>query len=155
MAQLTILQEKRIHIAIMKKSWGLTEKILTGNKIIESRWYLNKSRPWNQIEQGDVVYFKNSGEPVTLKASVEKVLQLDQLNQQKVKEILEKYGEQDGIGKSDLPKYFEMFKNKKYCLLIFLKNVQPIKPFDIDKTGFGAMSAWITTNNINNILVKI
>jgi len=26
-------------------------------------------------------------------------------------------------------------KNKKFCILIFLKNVQRIKPFEIDKTG--------------------
>lgn len=27
------------HVAIMKKSWGLTRKILSGEKTIESRWY--------------------------------------------------------------------------------------------------------------------
>lgn len=27
-----------IHIAIMKKEWGFIDKILTGQKIIESRW---------------------------------------------------------------------------------------------------------------------
>lgn len=27
------------HVAIMRKSWGLTDKILSGQKKIESRWY--------------------------------------------------------------------------------------------------------------------
>jgi len=29
------------HIAIMKKSWRLTEKILAGEKTLETRWYKN------------------------------------------------------------------------------------------------------------------
>ena len=32
-----------------------------------------------------------------------------------------------------------------------LKNPQEIKPFEINKTGFGAMSAWITVDSISRI----
>ena len=63
------------HVAIMKKSWKLTDKIISGKKIIESRWYKNKYTPWDKIKRGDMVYFKNSGEPVAIKALVTKVLQ--------------------------------------------------------------------------------
>ena len=34
-------------------------------------------------------------------------------------------------------------------MLIFLKNPQKIEPFEIDKKGFGMMSAWICVNNID------
>jgi len=141
------------HVAIMKKSWGLTEKILNGEKKIESRWYKNKVRPWGKIKKDDTVYFKNSGEPVKIKADVSEVLQLENLTPNRVKEIFNKYGKDDGIEKTDFPDFFEMFKDKKYCLLVFLKNPVEIKPFDINKTGFGAMAAWITVDNINRIKV--
>jgi len=39
------------HLAIMRKSWGLTDKILNGRKKIESRWYFVKYRPWDSIEK--------------------------------------------------------------------------------------------------------
>jgi ASC-1-like (ASCH) protein len=139
------------HIAIMRKSWGLLPKILSGEKTIESRWYKNKYAPWDRIKKGDIVYFKNSGEPIIVKASVSDVFQFSNLNSTKVKEILNKYGAKDGLSKDELDKYYEMFKDKKYCLLIFLDNPQEIKPFDIDKTGFGAMAAWISVKNINTI----
>jgi len=29
--------------------------------------------------------------------------------------------------------------------------VEKIKPFNIDKTGFGAMSAWISVDDINQL----
>ncbi len=137
------------HLAIMKKSWGLTKKILSGEKKIESRWYLNKSAPWDKIKIGEIVYFKDSGEPVTIKAEVEKVLQFVDLTPTKVEEILEVYGDDDGIEKCNVPYFYERFKNKKYCILIFLKNPQKIEPFEINKKGFGAMAAWITVDNIN------
>ena len=139
------------HLAIMKKSWGLTRKILSGEKRIESRWYRSKYPPWDKIKAGDVVYFKDSGRPVTIKSEVGNVLQFSELDRRKVKGILEEYAELDGIDREDVPKFFEMFKDKRYCVLVFLRNVHGIKPFDVDKSGFGAMSSWITLENIEGI----
>lgn len=135
----------------MRKSWGLTDKILDGRKKIESRWYSVKYPPWNNIQKGEMVFFKDSGRPVGLRAEVEKVFQFDNLTQDKVKNILDKYGKDDGIEKEKIPEFFERFKNKKYCMLIFLKNPITIAPFEIDKTGFGAMAAWIIVKNISQI----
>lgn len=140
-----------VHVAYMKKSWGMIPKILSGEKTIESRWYQTKRAPWGKITAGEAVYFKNSGEPVTIKAKVRKVLEFESLTPGKIKEILEKFGKQDGIEKEKISFFAELFKNKKYCLLIFLKNPRKVKPFDIDKTGFGAMCAWITTKYLELI----
>jgi len=147
---------KKIHIAIMRKSWGLTQKILTGEKTIETRWYMNRHKPWGVINQGDTVYFKDSGEPVRLKATVSKVVQFKNLTPQKVATILKYYAQADGleVDKKDIKPYFEMFKNKRYCLLVFLKDPQAVEPFEIDKSGFGAMAAWITVDRINLIRKK-
>lgn len=139
------------HIAIMRKSWGLTQKILNNQKKIESRWYSVKHKPWDSIKGRDIVYFKDSGGPVRIKTEVSKVIQFSDLIPKKVKEILEEYGEADGIEKNQIPEFFERFKDRKYCILVFLKNPQEIKSFEIDKTRFGAMSAWITVNNVSEI----
>jgi len=40
------------HVAIMKRSWGLIPKILSGEKTIESRWYKKRIPPWNRISKG-------------------------------------------------------------------------------------------------------
>ncbi|HII29434.1 TPA: hypothetical protein HA317_00010 [Candidatus Woesearchaeota archaeon] len=99
------------HIAIMKKSWGLTRKILTGEKRIESRWYKSRCPPWD----------KN------------------------------RYAEDDGIERDKIPYFFSRFRDKNYCILIFLKNPQEVKPFDIDKAGYGAMAAWMVAENLDRI----
>ena len=139
------------HLAIMKKTWGLTGKILSGEKKIESRWYMAKYAPWDRIKSGDFVYFKDSGEPVTIKAEVSDVKQFSGLTPKKVKEILQRYGKADGLGIGKLPEFLRLFKNKKYCLLIFLKNPVPVKPFKINKKGYGIMSSWICLDKIDDI----
>ncbi len=150
MVKLTIMH----HLAIMRKSWGLLPKILTGEKTIESRWYKNKYSPWDKINKGDIVYFKNSGEPVTVKTEVFDILQHAGLKPEMVREILQEYGAKNGLGINEIDKYYEMFKEKNYCLLIFLKNPEKIEPFEIDKSGFGAMSAWIMVDDISQIRIK-
>lgn len=136
------------HVAIMKLSWGFLPMILTGEKTIESRWYMNRSVPWGTINAGDRVYFKDSGEPVTAAANVSKVLEFENLTRRRIHEILVRYGRRDGIEKDEIPDYVDFFKDKKYCILVFLSNVRAVKPFEINKRGFGAMAAWLTVPHI-------
>ena len=143
-----------IHIAIMKKSWGLTDKILVGRKKIESRWYATKCRPWDAIGEGETIYFKDSGGPVRVQAEVSQVRQFTNLTPSRVREILDEYGRDLGLEQESIPEFAAGFSGKKYCLLIFLKNAVGIQPFDIDKTGFGAMSAWITVDCISRIRIR-
>lgn len=135
----------------MKKSLGLTQKILSRQKKIESRWYKARCAPWGRIKSGEVVYFKDSGEPITIKAEVDKVIQFSDLTPEKIREMLNQYNQVGGLGMDDTRKNFEIFKDKNYCILIFLKNPQKIKPFYIDKSGFGVMSAWISVDDVNKI----
>lgn len=139
------------HIAIMKKSWGLTEKILTGEKTVESRWYKAKHTPWNKVRAGDSIFFKDSGEPVTIRAKVTKVLQFDNLTSIKTEQILAKYGEADLATNDIMPEIREYVLGKNYAIFVFFDNVRKIQPFEIDKSGFGLQCAWITIDNINKI----
>ncbi len=133
----------------MRKSWQFLPKILSGEKTIESRWYRTKRTPWGQVKPGDTIYFKNSGAPVTVQAQVRKVLQYQELTPRKILTILRRFGRDNGIGPKEIPLFYKLFKNKRYCLLIFLENPRQITPFKIKKSGFSAMSAWISVKNIN------
>lgn len=139
------------HIAIMKKSWDLIPKILNGQKTIESRWYKTKRSPYDKIKLSETVYFKNTGEAVTAKAEVSKVLQYRNLTPERIYKLIDEFG---GEGKIHFPNLTEAKRdlvNKKYCVLIFLKDSKMVKPFKINKSGFGAMSAWICVADIRTI----
>ena len=142
------------HIAIMKKSWGLLEKILSGEKLIESRWRVRRTSPWNRVRKGERVYIKNTGEPVTVRARVKKVIQYSDLTPERVLQILQEYGQKDGLGIEDLPRFHSMFKDKKYCILVFLDFPEKIEHFNIDRKGFPAAEGWLTFENINKIKIQ-
>lgn len=136
------------HIAFMQKSWGLTEKIATGQKTIESRWYNVKYAPWGKISPGDIIYFKDSGEPITIRAEVEKTLTFTHLIPQQVQALLEEYGKDCGIEPDQIPAYYARFQHKRYALFLFLKNAQRIPPIEINKAGFGKKASWICVENV-------
>ncbi len=139
------------HVAIMKKSWGLIPKILNKTKVAESRWYKSRIAPWNRIKKGHNLYFKNSGESITVRVKVTKVIQYEVPNNSRALKIMKKHAEKDLGFKKIPPEVLNYIQNKNYAIFIYFDSVKEIKPFNIDKTGFGAMAAWVTVDNINKI----
>ena len=137
------------HLAIMKNN-GFLEKIESGEKTIESRWYKFKKTPYGIIKPNDQIYFKRSGNDVSLTS---KVIQFDELNEKKISELLNTYGKDIGIEKRDMDNFFLSVKDKRYCVLMFLTSVKHTDPFKINKKGYGNMSAWISLGNIKEITV--
>lgn len=135
------------HLAILSKKLNLLNKIVSGEKTIESRWYRFKKTPYKIAMVGEGIYFKESGSPVCVKAKIDKALFFENLNPKKIRDILSYYQKQIGVDMS----YFEEIKNKKFCSLIFLRDVEKIAPFQVNKKNYGIMSAWITLNNINEL----
>lgn len=140
------------HLAILDKKRKLLAKILTGEKSIESRWYKSKVKPWGTIHAGETIYFKESGDPVRVKAKISEVMQF-YLPQTNIPELLEKYGREICFS-SPKPELIAWCSQRKYCILITLKNVQRIEPFEINKKGFGMMAAWITVADIEQIKLE-
>jgi ASC-1-like (ASCH) protein len=140
------------HIAIMNPQRKLIPRLLSGKKTIESRWYVHRRSPWNKIKIGDTVYFKDSGKPVNVSAMVSDVYQIEIKNKKHLEEIVRTY--RTDISNEPYNEFIKKVNNKKYCILIFLKDVKTVRPFSINKKGYGAMSAWISVPDINTIQVK-
>lgn len=151
MKQLALYQTKRVHLAIMQPAWGLLPKILSGQKTIEMRWYKTRQRPWGEIEAGDMLYFKDAGQPVTARAEVGKVVEYDNLDAGRIRDLLNEYGQAAGFEAKEMPEIARRFNCKRYCIIIYLKKAQKIKPFEINKAGFGSQTAWLVLDDINRI----
>lgn len=132
----------------MKKSWGLIPKILSGEKTIESRWYQTRRAPWGKIQIGDIVYFKNSGEPIIASAKVSKVLQFSIHQPSDITHIIAQYGKQICLIHRN-PATWSPKPN--YCILIFLVKAEPVQPFSINKSGFGNAAAWLCVEDVRTI----
>ncbi len=141
------------HVAIMSKKGKLQERILCGKKTIESRWYKTRRLPWDSVKKGDLIYFKDSGEPVTSRAIVVRVIQFEDLDHAVTKKIIAKYGSK--ISNVELSSFFNSVKTKKYCILMVIKDPTRVKPFNINKEGFGMPTAWLTVLNIKSIISRL
>jgi len=139
------------HVAILDKKRKLLQKIISKEKTIESRWYQTRRTPWHNIKKDDIIYFKDCGEPITVKTRVKEVLFFDDLNKEKVESIINKYGKAICL---ETLKYTSYYAKKNYCILIFLADIMEIKSFNINKTGFGSACAWITINDIRKIIIS-
>lgn len=140
------------HVAIMKPSWHLIPKIVSGEKSVESRWYQVRCAPWNRVAAGDTIFFKDSGQPVTARAEVERVLQISLKDIVDARKIIRDFGKELCLVEKD-PATWKSFP--RYCVLMFLKNPSALKePIEIDKTGFGSAAAWLTVPHIAAITRK-
>jgi len=137
------------HVAILEKKYF--NKIISGEKTIESRWTYYPKEPYKQVNIGETIYLKESGKKVAHKAKVADTLFKEGLTPRKIKALLKKYHKNIGVEMS----YFKNVKKKRYCSLVFLKDIKQIPQFNIDRKGFNPRAAWITVKNINKIKKKI
>lgn len=118
------------HVAILRKQPFY--KIISGKKVIETRWSMNKIVPFNALKENDVIYLKETGKDVSARAEVEKV-EYYLLNDSVIKQIIKKYHKEICI--CDKEKFYFKVKDKKYCSLIWLKNIEKIEPIKVKKSN--------------------
>ena len=126
------------HIAVMQQPY--LEKIIAGQKTIESRFTKVRCPPFQAINQGDRIYFKKAGGPVIARGLAEKVLFYSDLTDEKIRTISETFS--DGLQVES--SFIECKRASRYCTLIFLSDVQRVKPFRVpkkDRRGWVVMSS--------------
>jgi hypothetical protein len=123
------------HIAILSHR-SVLDKILSGQKTIESRFSRLKSLPFGQIRQYDVIYFKLSGGPVLGKARVSKVEEYENLTPGQVNELAKRYQRELAISEDFLVRKLE----SKFATLIFLEHVEECEPWNYKQEG---RAGWI------------
>lgn len=127
------------HIAIMSHR-SLLDKILAGEKTIESRFSRVKSPPFGQVAAGDKIYFKLSGGPVLGVARVTRVEEYDNLTPPQIEELAAKYREGLALSEDFLARKME----SKFASLLFLEDVAACQPWAFKQEG---RSGWIVLNS--------
>lgn len=105
--------------------------ILDGSKTIESRFSMNKIAPYNKVNIGDEILLKETGKDVTASAIV-KMVKYYELTPEIVEDIRIEYGKEIGIDKFE---DWQTTLTKKYCTLIWLKDVKRIEPIKVPRSN--------------------
>jgi len=132
---------KNYHLAILKKSY--LDAILNGSKPIESRFTKTKRPFFGQVRPGDKIFLKQSSGPVCATATVAEVKQFENLTPAQMVQLKNKYNKH--ILGSD--RYWQSKRNSRYGVLVWLRDVQPIRPVRINKTDW---RAWVVLTGKEN-----
>ena len=122
------------HLAILKRPY--LDAILAGQKPIESRFSKIRCGPFGQVKVGDKIFFKQSSGPVRGVATAAAVKNFENLTPNKITELKQRYNHQ--IRGSD--EYWQSKTNCKFGVLVWLKNIEHIKPIHIIKKDW---RAWV------------
>lgn len=114
-------QRLMIHVAILMKPY--LDLILSGRKTIESRLTKTNRPPYDSIEVGERIYFKQSSGPFRATAIAEQVLCLDRVTPQRVMELQHTYN--DAICGTD--DFWEWKRDSRFVTLIWLREVESVE----------------------------
>ena len=129
------------HLAILKKPY--LDAILDGRKTIESRFTRTRRVPFGQISVGDKVFLKQSSGPICAEATVTAIEQFDNLTPEQITQIKKKYNHL--IKGSN--EYWHSKENCRFGVLVWLKDVKPIEPIQINKKDW---RAWVLLTEKEN-----
>lgn len=123
------------HIAIISHR-TILDKILSGQKTIESRFSRVKTPPFGQIAPGDVVHLKLSGSLVIARATVAEVKEYENLTPAVIENLASYYAKELALSDDFLARKLE----SRFATLIFLEKVETCEPWSYKQEG---RSGWI------------
>lgn len=109
-----------IHIAVLLKPY--LDLVLSGRKTVECRLTRQARDPYERIEPGERIYFKQSAGPYGATAVVEHVIFEEGMTPKRVNEIRRDYDDEI----CGDPEYWNDKHHSLFCSLIWIKDVQPI-----------------------------
>ncbi|MDO8570594.1 MAG: hypothetical protein Q7R97_03340 [Candidatus Daviesbacteria bacterium] len=125
----------RKHLAIMDRA--TIDKILSGKKIIETRFSLHKIAPFGVVSSGDLVYMKASGGEIIGQFRVKKVFFFEGFDQKDFFDLKKRYEKEINADEN----YWNNKKDCKFGTLIFISESErfitsPIKIKKSDQRGW-------------------
>lgn len=117
----------------------MIDKILSGEKTLESRWMQQRKAPWNRIAIGDKIFFAEKGY-IRAQAHVKNTIQKEIASDKERREFLKRYASRLGVT-TDI--FYPNISQSRYVILIELEDIQPTAPRTFSKEGFGPRATWL------------
>jgi hypothetical protein len=137
------------HVVYLDHKAKELENLISGKKTMIIRGAMGRKLPYGRVNAGDVLYFiRNNGEgEVKAKATVSDVVCTEKLAKEKSVELVDKYQTELLLNNALLKR----FGGKRYLVLIWVKDVNEIDNFKIDRTGYGNMDDWLPVEQIEKV----
>jgi hypothetical protein len=125
------------------------EKILSGSKGMIVRGAAGRKMPHGRVQPGDRLYFiRNSGEGlVRAAASVTAVINSDALSSEESAQMIQDRQDALQLDAAQVKRW----AGKRYLVLIAFDSVEPLEPFEIDRSEYANMDDWLPVGEIDRV----
>jgi hypothetical protein len=135
------------HLVFVDHASGELEKLLKGEKCMIVRAGMGRKTPYGRVKPGELLYFiNNNGDGLVRAAAIVKsVSNTDLLTPEESRKLLL-------LKKNELHlevEEFQEFLNKKYMVLVEVKNVCRVMEFKLDKAALQNAEDWVPIDNID------
>ena len=138
------------HVVYVDAKANEMEKILVNQKTMIIRGAMGRKVPYGKVEINDILYLINNNAEGEIKAVAEviNVINSEKMDKEKSLEFVKKY--QDKLQLTE--KQFKKWAGKRYVVLIEVKNVMEITPFQFNRDNFkNSMDDWLIFDKIEEI----
>jgi hypothetical protein len=137
------------HIVYLDASAQEMDLLLSGKKTMIIRGATGRKMPYGRVNQNDILYFiNNNAEGLILaKAKVESVFNSDKLMEAESVTLIEKHQVKLQLSKKQQARW----GGKRYLVLIEVREVKKVEPFQIDKSDYGNMDDWLPVGQIEQV----
>jgi hypothetical protein len=125
---------------------------LEGTKKMVIRGATGRKLPYGRVNEGDVLYFINNNAEGVIKSKgiVDFVLNSVKMTKDESIALVEQYQSELTLTNVQIKRW----AGKRYLVLIRVKDVTSVEPFEIDKSDYGNMDDWLLVEDIERVRVS-
>jgi hypothetical protein len=140
------------HVVYVDAKAKEMDALLKAEKTMIIRGAAGRKMPYGRVEGGDILYFINNNAEgvVKARAKVSSVINTEKMTQEESISLVESHQAQLQL----TARQFKRWAGKRYLVLIAVKDVEPVRPFPIDKSDYGSMDDWLRVEKIDNVRIK-
>ena len=140
-------ENKMDHVVYLDAEAKELDNLLSGKKTMIIRGAAGRKVPYRQVKKGDILYFINNNAEgmIKAKAQVSCVINSDKMDKDTSIKLVK--NNQNKLQLTE--KQFKRWAGKRYIILIEIKNIEEITPFQFNRDDFkNRMDDWLPVEKI-------
>lgn len=139
------------HVVYLDANAQELANLVSGKKKMVIRGAAGRKMPYGRVSAGDMLYFLNNDAEgsIRAKAKVKSVRNSEALTMKESAKLIE--GHQAKLRLTD--RQLKRWSGKRYLVLIEVEQVKGVKPFSVDRSGYGNMDDWLPVGHIDEVKI--
>ena len=137
------------HVVYLDAKAQELEKLLEGEKSMIIRGAAGRKMPHRRVESGDVLYLVENDGSGVIRACCQVLSAFHSEKMDKAESAALVDDNQDKLQLT--PQQYKRWAGKRYLVLVEVRAVEALEPFEFDRSEYGNMDDWLRVEEINRV----